>query len=319
MTEGAVAGRPGLRPLDLVFLLRPTALVPLWIFQLAGSWEASRALGIPFSPFGAPPRVVLGLVSMTLALGGGYVLNQLFDRESDRANKKLFLMADGIVPVRTARAELAVVWSAAAACSIWLPAAFQWTLAASLLLNVTYSAPPILAKVRTPLDLVWNGLGFGLVAYAAGWSCVGRFEPGWYGPGLSYSLAVAGVIASTTILDIEGDEAAGYRTAGVVLGASGTSAVALALMVAAATVGWFSRSIMGLFGPLLSLPLMLRAHRSGHRSDRIAANQIAVAVFALIAGARVPLLLVLMAVVYLGARAYYRARFGIAFPGRGTP
>jgi hypothetical protein len=48
-------------------------------------------------------------------------------------------------------------------------------------------------------------------------------------------------------------------------------------------------------------------------------NQVAVGLFALIAGVHVPLVLLLLAVVYFATRAYYRARFGIAFPGRGTP
>lgn len=319
MTEGAALRRPGLRPFDYLFLLRPPSLVPLWTFQLAGAWSASRELATAFPPFGAPPRVLLGLLSMTLLLSGGFVLNQILDRDSDRANRKLFYIADGIVSLRAAWIELSLLWAAALLCAAWLPPGFRWVLAGSLVLNVTYSVPPVRAKARTPLDLTWNALGFGLAAFAAGWTCAGTTVPGWYGPGLSYAFAVAGVIASTTIPDIAGDAAAGCRTTGVVLGARRTSALVLGLMVAAAALGWMYDDVLGLFGPLLSLPLLLKAHRSGTRGDRVTADQVSVAVFALIAGARVPLLILLLVVVYFGTRAYYRARFGMSFPGRGTP
>jgi 4-hydroxybenzoate polyprenyltransferase len=276
-------------------------------------------MGLSFPPFGAPPRVLLGLLSMTLILAGGYVLNQIVDRESDRANRKLFLIADGIIPLRAALAELGAVWVAAAFCAAALPVQFRLVAAASLLLNLTYSLPPARAKERAPLDLVWNGAGFGVAAFAAGWTCVGALEHGWFGVALSYALAVAGVTASTTILDIDGDRASGYRTTGALLGPSHTSALAILLLVAAAGAGVAFRDVLGLFGALLSLPLLLRAHRTRTRRDRIAANQVAVAVYALIAGIRVPLLLLLLALVYLGSRTYYRSRFGLSFPGRGTP
>ncbi len=38
-----------------------------------------------------------------------------------------------------------------------------------------------------------------------------------------------------------------------------------------------------------------------------------------IASIRAPYLLLLLALVYFGSRAYYRARFGLSYPGAGTP
>ncbi|MFH1502912.1 MAG: UbiA family prenyltransferase [Candidatus Eisenbacteria bacterium] len=319
MRSSSGQARSRLRPLDYVFLARPPSLVPLWVFQFAGAWAAARAHGTPFPPFGAPPAVLLGALSMTLLLSGCFVLNQIFDVESDRANRKLFYLADGLISMRAAWLELGVLWAAAAATALFLPASFRWVLVVSFILSVTYSAPPVRAKARTPLDLLWNGLGFGLAGYAAGWTSASALAPGWWWAGVSYGLSVAGVIASTTIPDIQGDMAAGLRTTGAVLGARRTSALTMALLLAGAAVGWLSRDVLGLFGPLLALPLMIRAHRSLTRPDRVMADQVAVAVFAVIAGVRVPLLLLLLGAVYFGTRAYYRARFGMAFPGRGTP
>ena len=86
-----------------------------------------------------------------------------------------------------------------------------------------------------------------------------------------------------------------------------------------AVVGWLVHDVTGLYGSVLAIPLLIRAHSSGRRADRIAANQVGVGLFALLIGVRIPLMLVLLALVYVGTRAYYRARFGLAFPGKGTP
>jgi len=138
------------------------------------------------------------------------------------------------------------------------------------------------------------------------------------GPGLVYTVAVAGVTASTTIPDLEGDRAGGMRTTAAVLGARGASVLTLALVAAAAVGGALLRDPLGFFGPLLSLPLLVRAHLTGERAHRVAANQIMVAVFALVVSVRTPYLLVLLAVVYFGSRAYYRARFDFTYPEAGT-
>ncbi|MBD3349765.1 MAG: hypothetical protein GF400_11305 [Candidatus Eisenbacteria bacterium] len=319
MTGDSKPMRPGMRPLDFVFLLRPPSLLPLWIFQLAAARSAAAFFGKRFPAFLVPSAVMRGLLAMTLVLAGGFILNQIVDRESDRANRKLFFLADGIISLRAAWVELWLLWVAGALVSLTLPAAFRLVLLVSLALNATYSAPPLRAKARAPLDLVWNGLGFGFAACAAGWTSVGPLRGPWAGPALAYALAVAGVIASTTIPDIEGDLRAGLRTTGVALGARRTSLLALALLVAGAAVGWASNDLLGFYGPLLSLPLLLRAHATQSRPHRVMANQVAVGLFALVAGVRAPLLLALLAIVYFGTRAYYRARFGMSFPGRGTP
>jgi len=44
-----------------------------------------------------------------------------------------------------------------------------------------------------------------------------------------------------------------------------------------------------------------------------------VAAYALAFGFRDPYLLVLLAAVFVASRVYYRHRFGLQYPGRGTP
>jgi len=211
------------------------------------------------------------------------------------------------------------VWALAALLALPLGLQFSIVLCASLLLNHTYSAAPLRAKARFPLDMLWNGLGFGLVSTAAGWAAIAPLELGVLLPGLLYTVAVAGVTASTTLPDVEGDRAAGLRTTAVVLGEQRTSRLAMQLIALTAVVGWFAMDPLAIYGSVLALPVMLLAHNTEERKHRLAANQIMVAVFLLVASYRAPYLLALLALVYLGSRVYYRARFDIAYPGPGTP
>lgn len=303
-----------LRALDFVFILRPAALVPLWLFFFRGVSLATggRMVVVPSA------RAITGLCSMTAALGGCYLLNQIRDIETDRLNDKLYFLPRGIVSVRSAWIELGVLWIGAALLAIPLSSEFAWLLAAAVALSWTYSAPPLSAKTVAPLDLIWNGLGFGLVGAAAGWACVAPLTSDVMLPAVSYALAVSGVIASTTILDVEGDRALGMRTTAAALGEKGTSLAAVALVVAGGVAGVAARDLVGVAGPLAALPLLIVAHVRGTRKLRVAANQFAVLAFVLAVGVGSPVILVLTAAVVLASRLYYRARFSVAYPGPGT-
>jgi 4-hydroxybenzoate polyprenyltransferase len=308
-----------LRALDYVFILRPTVMVVMWVFFVSGVCLASRAGGVALRPFYLSAGTALAFASMTLILGGGCLLNQIVDVETDRANDKLFFLPRGIISMGAARLELALVWIGAAVLSAPLSAGFRLVALAALLMNITYSAPPVRAKSRFPLDLVWNGLGFGFVSVAAGWASVAPLTAAVVPFGLVYALAVAGVTASTTIPDEVGDRGAGLATTASAIGARATSVLTIVLVAAAAAGGAIVRDRVAFFGSVVSLPLFVRAHITGLRRHRVAADQLVVAAFALIISVRAPYMLVLLAAVYLGSRAYYRARFGFSYPGVGTP
>lgn len=311
--------RSVLRVLDFIFVLRPTIVVIMWVLFLTGAALGARASGGSLPLFPLPTGLLLGFGAMTAVLGGGCLLNQISDVETDRVNEKLFFLPRGIISMRAAWVELTVLWLLAAALATPLSPGFKTILAASLLLNITYSAPPIRAKSHCPWDVVWNGVGFGFVATAAGWACVAPLTQAVGPLGLTYALAIAGVSASTTVLDVEGDRALGLRTTAAVLGASGASALAVVLVAAAGVMGAVLSDPLGFFGPLLSLPLLVRAHVTRDRAHRTVANQVTVGAVAVVASIRAPYLLPLLAIVYFGSRSYYRARFGFSYPGAGTP
>ena len=316
--RGRQPGSRGHQVLDYIFILRPTVIVGAWVFFMWGAALAAGRSGGYVLPVTLGRDLWLGLGAITAALAGGCLLNQIVDVETDTVNDKLFFLPKGIISMRAARVELAVVWALAVVLSLPLSGQFMAVMAAALLINITYSAPPVSAKSRSPLDMLWNGLGFGLISCAAGWASVAPLTGEVLRVGLVYTTLVAGVTASTTILDMEGDRAAGLRTTAAVLGERSTSWLTLALVGAAGVAGAVLRDAL----TLASLPALLllgRAHITGRRADRILGNQGGVAVFALVAAVRAPVLFALLAVVVLGSRLYYRRRFGISYPGRGTP
>jgi hypothetical protein len=103
------------------------------------------------------------------------------------------------------------------------------------------------------------------------------------------------------------------------MGEQSASLLTVVLVAAAAVCGAVLRDPVALFGSLASMPLFLLAHFTCARTHRIAANQLMVAAFAIVVSFHVPYMLLLLALVYFGSRAYYRARFGLSYPGAGTP
>ncbi|MCD4690872.1 UbiA family prenyltransferase, partial [bacterium] len=160
------------RPLDFVFILRPAVIVPLWIFFAQGARLPSQS-GWAFRIVVLPSAVEwMALASITGILAGAYLLNQLLDIETDRLNDKLFFLPRGIISVRAAWIELVIIWCGAAGLASALSLASRWAALAAFAFSVTYSAPPVRAKSRVGLDVLWNAIGFGLAGTLAGLTTV---------------------------------------------------------------------------------------------------------------------------------------------------
>ncbi len=327
-------GGPPARPLDFVFLLRPALMVPMWVFVAQGA-RLPSAVSWGFEVRLVPGAgEVLALLAMTGVLGGAYILNQIVDIESDRVNSKLFLLPRGIISRRAAILELAVSWTVGLLAALLLGPWFAGLAAAALLISVTYSLRPIQAKARPGLDILWNALGFGCVATLCGLAVTrlgAGAETGAWSIGAAtvlpvaaanatwsvaaYATAVAGVTASTVIPDREGDERGQLRTTAVVLGDRMTSLLSVVLLAGATLLGVAARDPVAAGASGVACVAAVIAHRSGRREVRVRLNQVAVAAYALLAGVFSPYLLALVAAVTLGSRAYYRRRFGFAYPG----
>ena len=317
MPDGATrtAGAPGRAcPADYVFLLRPMILVPVWTFFLLGARHGAAAAGIPVDT----GRCLAGLASFTALLGAIYVVNQIADRAVDRAAGKLFLLSHGIITVRAAWIEAALLVAASFGVAVaLLPPLFTGILAASLALGAAYSLEPVRLKRRPALDVLANAVGNGALNTLAGWTALGAPLDGWWTL-LPYPLAVASVHLATTIADIGADAGMGLKTSGVALGAARGLVTAAALMGGAAVAASLARNHVALAASLLSLPFFLIPARSVTSPARSAGALLpaktATLLFSAVAGYLFPPYLPVLAAVILLPRLYYRRRFGIDYP-----
>jgi 4-hydroxybenzoate polyprenyltransferase len=199
---------------DHIFLLRPTLWVPVWTFFLLGVYQG-RIVSMERIH---TPRIALAFILYTLLMGATYILNQIVDIESDRANKKLYLLPEGHIRVSHAWVELVGLFALSWVLAISFSAQFKILLLVSMILGILYSACPFGFKGRPILDLLSNALGYGVLAFSLGWVTVAPFSGATLLHSLPYFFAVGAVFINTTIPDIKGDKSAGEITTGVFLG-----------------------------------------------------------------------------------------------------
>jgi 4-hydroxybenzoate polyprenyltransferase len=300
-------------PFDYFFILRPLILIPAWNFLLIGSYLASRQGRLTTD-------LVLGLLIYTFVLGGVYVLNQIMDIETDRLNKKLFILSGGYISVRAAYVEMAVLWILAVILSVKFGTAFIILIAVSIIMGVMYSLPPIKLKGKPVLDTLANGLGYGMINFAAGWLLYRSFEWSMFLRFLPYFLSISAVFINTTVVDIEGDRRAHEITTGVFLGPR-ISYVASTLIMAGAITSAYAQTDYICFIPAaLSFPLFV--YNAGYsllfnkinRKTTIASFRLPGSLFAAVTAFLYPWYLLVLLVVLVTMRIYYKQRFGMTYP-----
>ncbi|MEO0146629.1 MAG: UbiA family prenyltransferase [candidate division WOR-3 bacterium] len=294
---------------DAVFLTRPMIMVPGWIFMFMGYFWAK---GLPLFGLSIPldPMFWIAFVSYSLEMGAVYILNQITDLESDRENRKLLILPEGLLSVRFAWAEAGVLGAVSLilAFLVGLPFVIIWFL--SGLLGFLYSGPPNLKAQPIP-NIILNMVGYGFLAVLAGWAVGGKFS--WLALlfCLPYAFGDGAVTAATMIPDIPGDRRAGEETLAVRYGPKATAWFAFACDILALTTGLIARDPIISLAAGLSAPLFLySAIRTNDLSVKLS-FRVSSFILALLVGLRFPSLIALGLAVLLGSKLYYRLRFGI--------
>lgn len=298
-------------PLDYVFLLRPTLLIPVWTLLLLGYY---RALGEPRMHTTVDSKFLLAFLLYSGLMGGVYILNQIVDRETDRANKKLFLVSEGHVPVKFAYVEMVMLFLIASALSLRFSLAFVFFFLMSFLLGIMYSAPPFKLKGRPIWDLISNSLGYGLLNFGIGWLACRPISTEMFLRSIPYVLSVGAVFVNTTIPDVPGDLRAGDRTTGVLLGTRSALTLSTLLLSCALLSSVLLKDWVCLTASVWSFPLFMRAAiradvKSCFHSMRLGAPSLVV-----ITGILFPPFLVLLILTFFSMRVYYKRRFGVLYP-----
>lgn len=306
-----------MRALDILFFLRPMLLLPVWTVYLLfyGFYFPDQSLSLSF---------VADLASFSLIMAAAYVINQIFDIETDRLNRKLGFFEPPISLTLTQGWLIYALLNVAALMyAVFARPVLFAPFSVTLVVGVLYSAPPIRAKDRPIPGLLFNGFTYSLLI----WSCLAavrnlEFESlgEWSVVALesalvgSVFLAISAVYLMTTLPDAEGDQKTGKRTIGVACGARVTSILA-AIMVA----GALGLSYLIDFWPLMMtaaicLPLFVTAAvRGGARLTLLSAKAPILILTFLAAYENIDYAFFCIALILL-TRFYFKRRLGISYP-----
>ncbi|RKZ26370.1 hypothetical protein DRQ20_03110 [bacterium] len=288
---------------DYIFLIRPTLLVPVWTFFLIG-----------YARGGGEGRFFLSIFAYSLLMGGVYILNQIVDRETDRINKKLFLLSEGIIPLKHAWCEMIVLFVASLTLSFLFPVPYRIFFFISFIFGILYSAPPARFKGRPLLDLFSNAFGYGVLNFGIGYLTSGEFTWKIFLYSLPYFFAVGGVFINTTIPDIPGDREAGEITTGVWLGEKKCLFLSTIFIFISLVLSIILKDILCLIAASVSLPLFLYALLRPSRKSVLISIRIGAPILTLAVCFLYPLFFPVLLLLYLSMRIYYKKRFNYDYP-----
>ena len=300
-----------LRICDFLFVLRPVILIPAWSFYLIGAASGTRSTGTSVAAVPTP----LTAFCLTAILVTAYLLNQIFDRESDERNNKCLYLSRGIFRPRTLVLMAVASFLAASLAYHRVDLGAKGPLALALALSLAYSLPPARLCARPFFDLSSNAVGYGGIAFALGFGAVNASRDSAMWESIPWVLLVGATFLHTTILDFSGDRAAGKKSTTVLMGirASAVTAVVLhgcAFVFAIATRDSVAAIVTGLTLPVTVFPVFKRSISSS--SFVIQTNTLVVTVAAAFAW---PLYLAVVVPLIALSRFYHRRRFGFAYPG----
>ena len=318
--------------LDYLVVLRPTLLLPVWTLVLLGHYRALSESSshvelstvqlsfLPELPILLRPNLeLLGTLCLySMLMGAIYIINQICDKETDVANNKLYLVAQGYVKLRLLVLEVAFLLVSAVVWAIlWYGNNLSYLIliVLSICLGVIYSVRPVRLKGRPFLDLLANAAGYGGIAFLIGWGIVAPINTDTLWRIIPYALCVGAAFVNTTLPDLKGDRAHGDRTTGVTLGIKLSCRLSLLLLAGAILSAWWLRDMILLSTALLCLPLFIYMNFRRERGIIILATRVGILILSLIACVLVPLYLILFAGSLFFVRWYYSARFGITYPG----
>lgn len=324
-----MSSRALLRIGDFVFVTRPLIMIPAWSFFLLGLRSGTAASGEPADP-GA---VMSGLACLTAILACAYLINQVFDRDSDALNDKGHYLTRGILSLRTVVVMSLGFFVVASVCFRLVAPAQRPALVAALALALFYSLPPLRLCARPGLDLLANALGYGGVAFVVGFAAASPENLYGWVRAVPYVFLVGATFLHTTILDVEGDRRSGKISTTVRIGV-GWSALWSVLLAAAGT-GWAAAvswnadgdpfapmllggALVGFFAAYVRIrgavsadpPRPAEVNRTSSGAVQMATALVALA--AVLVDYRFAFVLVPL---LLFSRLYYRARFGLSYPG----
>ena len=259
-------------------------------------------------------KLLLTMLAATLLYGGVYILNQIFDRETDKINRKLFLLAKGYVSVKAAVRLMILCFAFSLSLSFYLSQTIGLLFSLMFILNLFYSVPFFSFKNKPFWGLLTNAVGFGILNFLVGWSL--NSELTWRGVlySVPYFLAVSAIYLNTTLLDVEGDRQVSKITWGIKWGQVKTLWVSLTLTLATLLSAVLLKDLPMLTTSAVAFIFSFKMIVSKKIRDIVFTNKISILVLSLWAGYFYPWYVAVLAVGFLATKAYYKYRFQMNYP-----
>jgi 4-hydroxybenzoate polyprenyltransferase len=264
-------------------------------------------------------ELLLVIIAFMLAMGGSFILNQIADVETDRKNRKLFLIDENFLSKNAALGESIILILG----SLGLGYLVNFNIFALifLFLMITaylYNFRPFQYKNKPFSGLLLNIL-MGWIAFAMGWFVSRDFSFTFIVASLPYVLLNTGLYLLTTLPDMSGDRLASKRTFSVIFGLSKTIITAgllyLASLILSIVVS--DQIILIINGLLLIYFLKMIIDRD--LPAAIIFIKMAIFFFSIVICIKFPLYFPVMVFIFLLSKFYYRRRFRFDYPNfRGT-
>jgi 4-hydroxybenzoate polyprenyltransferase len=269
----------------------------------------------------APPETVsnTGLIFLLLiasaAAAWAYIVNQISDIDSDRINNKLYFLPRGIISLRCAYVMAAVTFCLTLTGGFLYSGIMGFLFAVGLIFGYIYSGKPFYAKNHPLGSVLANGIAHGPLLFLAGYVGAGGILSSGIVPSIPYFFAVAAVFIGTTIPDIAGDFKSGKITPAVALGMQKatmymTLSLLITLLFSLITRDWPLVIVAG-----LSLPFYIAAVIKSNEPWTIVSIKISILLLSLAACYEFRPYAVILVILYLTTRLYYRRRFDLVYPG----
>jgi len=280
---------------------------PVWTIVLLGHHRSNIVAGVSNMP-----GVVLLLV--TFLVGAVYILNQIFDIESDRLNRKLFFLSRGYISKRSAFFEM-MLFDLISIIPAFL---ISWQLGLLFIMGMIfgflYSIPPFSFKNKPIGGFMLNALAHGNLAFLMGW-CMNQFlSSKALLFSLPYMFAVGAIYLNTTIPDMDGDRGIGKITLSVRWGKEKVVVFACFLVAVAMILSFLNKDIPFLIAASLSFPFFI--YSAFDKKDRviIITTKVSILFLSIAAGIFYPWYFAILILGYVGTRFYYKARFNLDYP-----
>lgn len=300
-------GGPTVKIIDFFFAARPICLLPVWSVFLIVQKYFDRNTSSGNDAF-------LILVGVSLITSGAYFINQIFDYEGDRINKKLgFLQRDLIKKSEMLAAYIAV-------SMIPMAVAFIYNYTTGLIflilvvMGLLYSAPPFRLKDRPLGGLLSNGLGYGFFVplVVPGFIISGHIS-NYYMLIFFFMMLSAGYLL-TIIPDRAGDRLTGKKTFAQSWSDRKILTIAFGLMSIAFYAAFSMEHLYLIFIVTCSLGFLLVAIIRPSGKIILFTCKFPILLLTLLAGYYYPTYLVFIVVLFILTRVYYKKRFNMVYP-----